>query len=127
MNNGWIKLHRKLLLNPIMLNAELLQLFIYCLLKANHSTKKIIWNANEIEVKIGSFISGIHVICEDLNQKQTSTFRRLQTLQELGYISVVAENKFSVITVLKYNSYQILIEQCGKQTENKRKTNGNKQ
>lgn len=123
-DNGWIKLHRKLLENPIMLNAELLQLFIYCLLKANHKDRTIIWNGVEKLVKIGSFISGLHAICESLNQKQTSTYRRLQTLEELGYISIKAENRFSVITVLKYSSYQILIDAIGKPVENKRKTDG---
>ena len=42
--NGWIMLYRKLIDNPIFLKPELLQLWVYCLLKANHKENKIIFN-----------------------------------------------------------------------------------
>ena len=123
-DDGWIKLHRKLLENPIFINPELLQLFLYCLIKANHKDKEIIWNGVLKTITRGSFITGFKVLCKDVKQKQTSIHRRLKLLGELGYISVKSENKFSIVTVLKYNSYQINDFESGKQVENKWKTNG---
>ena len=76
-SNGWIKLHGKLLDNPVMINAELLQLFIYCLLRANHADNEFIFNGKMIMIETGSFITGLHVLCKDLKQKQTSIYRDL--------------------------------------------------
>lgn len=123
-SNGWIKLHRKLLDNPVMINAELLQLFIYCLLRANHADNEFIFNGKMIMIETGSFITGLHVLCKDLKQKQTSIYRRLQLLTTLGYLSLKTENKFTIITVLNYKTYQVSDFESGKPVENKRKTNG---
>ena len=36
MSSGWVKLHRKLVDNPIFKNDKLFRVFMYCLLKASH-------------------------------------------------------------------------------------------
>lgn len=124
-DNGWIKLHRKLLKNPIMQNAELLQLFVYCLLKANHDKSEFIFNGKMQKVERGSFITGLHVLCGDLKQKQTSIHRRLKVLRDLGYIGIKSEKRFSVISIAKYDTYQLSTQQGGNQMENKGKSSGN--
>lgn len=107
-----------------MLNAELLQLFIYCLLRANHKDTEIIWNGKPKKIKRGSFLTGLNTLCIALKQKQTATYNRLKVLKELNYIDVKSENKFSVVTIVNYNTYQVVEDLIGKQNENKVKTNG---
>jgi len=103
---GWIKLHRKLLENPIFLKPELLQLFVYCLLKANHKAQKIIFNGQEIEIKIGQFITGRNAMAKDLKQNPITTYKRLKILENLQILNIKSNNKFSVVTVVNYGLYQ---------------------
>ena len=103
---GWIKLYRKLIENPIFLKPELLQLFIYCLLKANHETQRIIFNGQEIEIKSGQFITGREVMGRDLKQNPITTYKRLKVLENLQILNIKSKNKFSVVTVLNWELYQ---------------------
>ena len=103
---GWIKLYRKLIENPIFLKPELLQLFIYCLLKANHETQRIIFNGQEIEIKSGQFITGREVMGRDLKQNPITTYKRLKVLENLQILNIKSNNRFSVVTVLNWELYQ---------------------
>jgi hypothetical protein len=103
---GFIALHRKLISNPIFQKPELLQLYVYCLLRANFKDTEIIFNDELVKLKRGSFITGIFELCKALKQKQTTTYDRLKLLQKLGYIHIEAKNKFSIITVVNYSKYQ---------------------
>ncbi len=116
----WVKLFQKLLVNPVFKDSELLHLFIFCLLKANYKPDQWICGNQVIPLKVGQFATGIKTIVKETNIKQTTIYRKMKVLTDLGIISIKAENKFSVITVNKYSSYQVE----GKQTENKRKTRG---
>ena len=119
MNNGYIQLHRKLLENPIFMKAELLQLFIYCLLKANHKPEKFIWNGSEITIERGQFITGRIAMAKDLNQSESATYKRLQLLNKLKIITLKSNNKFTLLSVCKYDIYQATKNQKEQQRNNK--------
>ena len=103
---GWAKLHRKIIDNPIFKKPELFQLFNYCVLMANHIDKKIIMNGNETTVERGSFITGRKVIAKDTGQGESAIYKRLKVLENLKMISVKSNNRFSVLKVLNYCIYQ---------------------
>jgi len=124
MSRRWIKLFQKLLYNPIFKDSELLHLFIFCLLKANYEPKEWTCGNQVVHLKVGQFATGLHTITAETGIKQTTAYRKMKTLQKLGVISVKAENKFSVVTVIKYSSYQEQRKADGKETEKKWKTNG---
>lgn len=105
--DGWIKLHRKILNNPIFQNAELLRLFLYCLLRAGYQEKEIIFNEGIKELETGEFITGAGILSSELKQNQNTTWKRLKLLEKLGYLSIKSTNKFSVIKVSKFDIYQI--------------------
>lgn len=106
INNGYIRLYRKLLENPIMYKPELLQLFIYCLLRANHRPERIIFNEAEVILEPGQFITGRDVLAAALNQNPFTTYKRLKLLEKLGVLSLKSNNKFTLVTVLNYRVYQ---------------------
>lgn len=106
MNNGWIKIHRKLLDNPIYNDPHLLHLFIHCVLKANHKEQEFLFNNELMKVKRGQFITGRFQLGKELNQNPSSIYKRLKILEKLEILNIKSNNKFSVITVLKYNTYQ---------------------
>ncbi len=103
---GWTKLHRKLLLNPIFNKPELLQLFIYCLLRANHDESKIIFNGKEETLEKGSFITGRKVIARDTGQTESAVYKRLDTLRKMGMTTQKSNNRFTVVKVCNYCFYQ---------------------
>jgi hypothetical protein len=114
---GWIKLHRKILENPIFLKPDLYQLFSYCLLRANHCEKKILWNGKEEILEKGCFITGRKAIAADLHQNERTTYDRLKFLEKLQMISIKSNNKYSIVKVLNYCVYQ------GEETDNQQPTN----
>jgi hypothetical protein len=122
--NGFISLHRKLLENPIFYKPALLQLFIYCLLKANHKANEFIFNNEMVKIQRGSFITGRKILSSDLRCKEATLYRRLQILKDFDYISIKTTNKYSVISVVNYNKYQTTVSRL--KQENERKSNNKK-
>ena len=105
---GWIKLHRKILDNGIFTDANLLKVFIWCLIKANSSQKnKNVYNA---KIKQGQIITRRTSASEELYMKPSTVHDRLKKLQTLGYIKIKSTTKYTIISVLKYSQYQIVAE-----------------
>ena len=67
---------------------------------------------------------GLLKASQELQIPKTTLYRNLRTLCEFGMISIKSENKFSIVTIEKWEKYQCIDGEIGKQTENKRKTNG---
>ena len=102
---GWIKLHRKILDNGVFADAELLKVFVWCLLKANISeSEKNVYGA---KLKQGQFITGRSSASEELYIKPSTVHDRLKRLQRMGYIKLKSTNKYTVISVLKFKQYQV--------------------
>ena len=64
MEKGWIKIHRKLLENPITKNPLWSWLWVVMLLKANHKPAKIIWNGKATLIKVGQMITSRDKLAE---------------------------------------------------------------
>lgn len=123
---GWIKLHRKIMDNAIFTNAEAFHLFTFCILAANHKSKEIIWNGQVIKVERGSFITGRKTIATRLNQHESTVYRNLKLLEKLGLIKIKSNNKYTVINVVSYGSYQDE-KNASEQQVNNRRTTGEQQ
>ena len=121
---GYIKLYRKLIESPVFVNEKLLKIWIWCLCRANHCDTETIVGLQKVEVKKGQFVFGLLKASQELQIPKTTLYRNLRTLCEFGMISIKSENKFSVVTIEKWEKYQCIDGESGKQVENKRKTNG---
>jgi hypothetical protein len=104
--NGWIKLHRKVIDNPIFDKPELFKLFVYCLLAAGHEEKKIIWNGKDEILPKGSFITGREKLSKELKQSESMVRRNLKILENISVITRKSTNKYTVINVVNYGIYQ---------------------
>ena len=100
---GYIKLHRKILDNGVFADAELLKVFVWCILKAN-TTPNILYGR---KVDVGQFITGRVSAAEELRLKPSTVYKRMQVLKKQGYINIDSNTKNSLITVSKYKSYQL--------------------
>ena len=113
MNQGWIKLYRKLLEHPVFTSKDdkLFKTFIYCLLRANHKDTEVFFNRQLIPLKAGQFITGRKQAAKDLGYSSRTFDRKIQDLQKLEIMTRYMTHRFSIISIINWNTYQ------GKQAE----------
>ena len=120
MEQGWIKLHRKILENPIAGRANYLALWIILLLKANHKEKKMIWNNSFIVIKEGQFITGRNELSKQSGIPATTVERILDYLENGHQIEQQKNNKYRLITIVNWKEHQTI----DKKVDIKRTSNG---
>lgn len=106
VDEGWIKLHRKLLDNPIFKDSEAFHLFGYFLLKANHKPNRFLFNQREIVLERGQLITGLDRISRDTGLTHRQIRTRLALLENLEILTRKTTNRFSIITICNYSHYQ---------------------
>ena len=121
MENGWIKLHRKLLENPIHNKPAWLALWVILLLLANHDeNNSFIWNGKRIKQEKGQFITGRKKLAELSGIPETTIERILNYLETEHQIGQQKTSKYRLITILKWELYQ----KMDTKSDNKWTTNG---
>lgn len=113
-NQGWIKLHRKILQNPILSDPYFLKLWIYCLLKASHQDGQQLVGNQLVEIKRGQFITGRKALFRDFNNdikpskqiSESTLWRMLLTLESTQMLNIKKTNKYSIVTVTNWITYQ---------------------
>ena len=104
---GWIKLHRKLLKNPIFSSEKALKVWIWCLLKANHEPNDFYLGRQRIHLETGQFIMGKNTAKVELKMAIATIWFWLDRLSNVELcIERKPTNKYTVITVLNWNEYQ---------------------
>lgn len=104
---GWIKLHRQLLDNPIVTkDADHLAVWIYLLLKATHDEYPVVFGGNKIVLRPGELITGRKKIAEAVGVNESKVFRILRTFKNEQQIEQQTSNQNSLISILNWNLYQ---------------------
>lgn len=98
----WIKLHRSLLDWEWFDKSEIVHLFIYLLLKANYEDTQ--WKG--ITVKRGQLVTTRQQISRDLGLTEQQVRTVISKLILTHEINQQTTNKFTIITICKYDSYQ---------------------
>lgn len=115
-DKSWIKLYRKILESPIFENEKALKVWIWCLVKATHKEREQLVGKQIIHLEKGQFVTGRKKASEELKMKDRTVYDYFKLLEELNMISINSNNKFSIITVEKWEDYQI--EELKKQQQN---------
>lgn len=115
--NGYILIHRKLLNWQWYKDSNTLHLFIDLLLDANYEDSKVGFQV----IKRGQCLTSLKRMHENTGLTYREIRTSLDKLQKSGEIDKQTTNKYSIITINKYNEYQNI----DKQTTNKRQTNDN--
>jgi hydroxymethylpyrimidine pyrophosphatase-like HAD family hydrolase len=102
MQEGWIKLHRKFLDWEWFKHPFMVHLFLHILISANHEEKK--WKG--IIIGRGQLITGRKTLHDQTGISQQSIRTCLERLKSTSEITVKSTNKFSIITICKYDKYQ---------------------
>lgn len=108
MQQGWLKIHRKILDNFLWEEKPFSrgQAWIDLLLMANHEDKKVMFGGKIVEIKRGQKITSIRNLCERWgwsNSKVKYFFQQLKCEKMLDYKS---DTKKTVYIIVNYNDYQ---------------------
>lgn len=106
MSDGWIILHRRLMKKGYYTDSHYVHLWVHILYKANHEEKEFMFNGKIEKCKRGSFITGISKLSRETGINYSKVQRILKLLENEQQIDRQTNNKFSVITVRNYDSYQ---------------------
>jgi hypothetical protein len=106
MNNGWIKLHRKLLENPIFQRSQYVHLWVALLLLANHDERKMMWNGGIIVIHEGQFVTGRKKLAELTGIPEGTIEDILKWLETQQQIRQQKTNKYRLVTILNWKEYQ---------------------
>lgn len=83
-------------------DANTFRLFIHLLLKANHAPKK--WKG--IMIERGQLIAGRKALGSEIRLSEQQIRTCLARLESTSEITIKATNKYSLITLVNYSSYQ---------------------
>ena len=110
MEQGWVKIHRKLLENPIIKKGSYLSLWLVLLLKATHKESKFMWNSEVIIIKEGQLLTGRQELSKSTGIPESTVEDILKYLEKQQQIQQQKYTKFSVITIVNWKTYQKPVE-----------------
>lgn len=99
---GYIKLDRKLLNWGWFKNGDMLKLWVYLLLTAQHQDTLV----NGILLKRGQVLFGRKQASKDTGISEQSVRTCITRLKSTNEITTISTNKYTIITILKYDEYQ---------------------
>jgi hypothetical protein len=103
MEDGWIKLYRKLIEWHHYKNGNTFRLFLHLLMTANIEDKQ--WK-DGVVIKRGQVVTSIAKLAYELGLTDNQIRTSKNTLKNTGEITIKTTNKFSIITVCKFDDYQ---------------------
>lgn len=122
-NNGWIKLHRKLLDNPVVMkDADHLAVWVYLLLNASHAEYPVLFGGKKIVLQPGQLITGRKSISEKTKVNESKVTRILKMLEIEHQIEQQTSNKNRLVTIENWDLYQTGEQQTEQQVNNNRTT-----
>jgi predicted transcriptional regulator len=116
---GFIKLHRKMLSWGWYHDSNTKALFIHILLTASFTQNE--WMGYRILP--GQLITGRKRLSLETGLSERQIRTSLRRLEQTGEINIKSTNKFSIITVCKWDDYQVMNEANDQQTTSKRPAN----
>lgn len=99
---GHIKIDRKILKWEWYSDSKMVHLFIHLLLSANHKDNKY----QGVEIKRGQLIVGRLKLAATVGFTENQIRACLNRLKKTGEITIKTTNKFSIVTICKYDTYQ---------------------
>lgn len=112
MINGFMFLHRKLLDWEWFDNSNMVHVWIYLLLKANYQDD--CWHG--IKIPRGSLITSVSCISKDTGLSIQNVRTCLNKLKLTGELTIKVTNNISIVTICKYDDYNVLENETNKRT-----------
>ena len=113
---GWIKIHKRFLDWEWFQEDGMVRLFLNLILRANFQPRK--WKG--IVIERGQLITGRKQLSIETGLSERTIRTCLQRLEDTGEILRKTTNKFSIINICNYDTYQLDCFTNDQQTTNKR-------
>lgn len=116
---GYVKLYRRMLSSDLMQDPHLLQLFLYCLMRATYTERsvsvKVGRGVTQVQLQPGQMVYGRISSARDLGQPTSSTWSRMKRLAKLGRVTLDCGAHFTIVTICNWATYQQ--DQCEQEAE----------
>lgn len=123
MRDNWIKLHRKILDNPVVTkDADHLAIWIWLLCEASYTEHERMFGGKKITMKPGQLITGREQIAKELKVNQNKVQRVLKRFETEQQIEQQTTRYGRLISILNWSEYQSSEQQTEQQVNNKRTT-----
>ena len=123
--DGWLKLHRSIIDSAVFKDLEVLKIWIWLLCSASFDTHDTLFYGKVITIHPGQIITGRKKIAQSTGLNESKVYRALILLKSLGNIEIKSNNKFSVITIVKWAKYQGDLEIVNSKTTAKQQQDNN--
>ncbi len=127
MEEGYIKLFRKILKSPIFKNEKALKIWVWCLCKATYTEREHLVGQQIVHLKEGQFVFGRKTASDELDMNESTVYKYMKVLEKLKMCNIKSNNKFSVVTIENWQEYQIQEFKNNSKNDNKRTTKEHKQ
>lgn len=106
MYRGYIKLWRKTLESSVWGNPSIFRLWAWCLMKATYKQITMQVNWRTVTLDPGQFIFGRLQASKETGLSQQTVRTCLQALKSTSNITTKSTNRFTIITIINWDSYQ---------------------
>jgi hypothetical protein len=106
MDNGWIKIYRKLRDKGYYKKSQFIHLWIELLFLSQHKDKEFFWNGKVQKLEKGQFLTGRKALSEATGIPETTVEDILKIFEKELQIRQQKTTKFRLITILNWESYQ---------------------
>jgi hypothetical protein len=125
---GWVNLWRKILYNEVFASADLLRMFVWCLLSASHTTHHVPAKTGRggtvATIGRGQFMYGRNSAADKLGLAPSTVDRRMKRLERMKAITIQPDSHFSIVTVCNWDRYQGTAGEIEHPTGHPRNTQG---
>lgn len=121
---GWIKIHRNILKNPWMHNADVLGIWLYILLNVAYQNEDVVFEGKRITLQPGQGLFKMRQVAKILGVSHSKLNRTITLFKSETQIETQTSPRNTLITVVNWNKYQVRETQNETQAEHKRNTNG---
>lgn len=121
--DGWIKLHRCILDNPVVMkDGDYLAIWTWLLLNATHKPYDVMFKGKRHTLNAGELTTGRRVISDALNINEHKVDRVLKLFENEQQIEQQTSNRCRLISIVSWDKYQRIEQQTEHQVNNSRAT-----
>jgi len=117
MNRGYVKMWRKSIEGGWLTNHKLWAFWCWCLIKASHKECDVIVGYQKVHLMPGDFIFGRKTASKELGMSERSIRTILDFLKSSQNLTIKTTNKFSIISIINWSTYQQDAEQNDQQND----------
>lgn len=103
---GYVKLYRDALTHRYFTNTHLWHFYLYCILRATYTERKVMIGFQSIQLAPGQFIFGRNQAAIDTGLTVQNIRTCLKVLEKEEKLTIKVTSKFSIISVTNFSSWQ---------------------